>query len=183
MGLDDIAAECLRVRQGQDAQDPLAVDNGVYSYRKGGERHCWTPESVRALRTAVRDDSIDDYHRFAEMEDNGMFFIRDILRIKYGDEVPLDEVESAESIMRRFVTGAISFGAISKEAHECLAEAMNRIGSQSNTGEGGEDPARFTVQSDGRNLRSAVKQIASGRFGVTAEYLVNADELQIKSIL
>ena len=180
MGLDDIAAECLRVRQGQDAQDPLAVDNGVYSYRKGGERHCWTPESVRALRTAVRDDSIDDYHRFAEMEDNGMFFIRDILRVKYGDEVPLDEVESAESIMRRFVTGAISFGAISKEAHECLAEAMNRIGSQSNTGEGGEDPARFTVQSDGRNLRSAVKQIASGRFGVTAEYLVNADELQIK---
>ncbi|MGN0098872.1 MAG: glutamate synthase large subunit [Candidatus Methanomethylophilaceae archaeon] len=182
IGLDDIAREYLRIHEMavSSDDDPLAVDQGIYTYRKDGERHCWNPESVKALHAAVREDDVGEYHRFAEIEDNGMFFIRDLLDVKDGTPVPLDEVEPAESIMRRFVAGAISFGAISKESHECLAEAMNRIGSQSNTGEGGEDPARFKVQPDGRNLRSAVKQVASGRFGVTAEYLVNADELQIK---
>ena len=177
MGLDAIADEYARFRVDGD---PLAIDNGVYAYRKDGERHSWFPESVKALQNAVRFDDANEYSRFASLENGGRFFLRNLLDLKLGTPVPIGEVEPAESIMKRFVAGAISFGAISKEAHETLAEAMNRIGSQSNTGEGGEDPARFAVQDDGRNLRSAVKQVASGRFGVTAEYLVNADELQIK---
>ncbi len=180
IGLDDIAEEYLSVHRAAWSGSTGLTDRGEYAYRKDGERHSWTPESVKALRTAVREDSADDYRRFAELEDSGMFFLRDLLEVRKGTPVPLDQVESAESLMRRFVAGAISFGAISKEAHETLAEAMNMVGSQSNTGEGGEDPLRFTVGPDGRNLRSAVKQVASGRFGVTAEYLVNADELQIK---
>ena len=180
IGLDDIAQEYIRMHDAAFSGQTGVCDRGEYSYRKDGERHSWSPESVRALRSAVRQDSREDYDRFAAMEDGGMFFLRDLMDVKRGEPVPLDEVESAESIMKRFQVGAISFGAISREAHETLAEAMNMIGSRSNTGEGGEDPARFTVGPDGRNLRSAVKQVASGRFGVTAEYLVNADELQIK---
>ncbi|MDO5853203.1 MAG: glutamate synthase large subunit [Thermoplasmata archaeon] len=181
IGLDDIASEYLAIhRAALEGADAMAQDAGVYAARKGGERHSWNPETVKALRAAARSGSADDYARFAELVDGRMFYLRDLLGTKAGTPVPLDEVEPAEAIMRRFEAGAISFGAISREAHETLAEAMNSIGSQSNTGEGGEDPARFKVGPDGRNLRSAVKQVASGRFGVTAEYLVNADELQIK---
>ena len=170
--LDGIAADYVRMhreaRLGAGAPDRA-------------EPRSWSPEAVRALRTAARDGSRPDYDRFAALEDGGRFFLRDLLDISPGgDPVPLDEVEPAESIMRRFEVGAISFGAIGREAHEALAEAMNSIGSMSNTGEGGEDPARFRRRPDGRDLRSAVKQVASGRFGVTAEYLVNADEIQIK---
>lgn len=179
IGLDEIASEYAAFANTEG--DPLSKDNGVYSYKKDGERHSWSPESVKALQNAVRNVDESEYARFASLEDGGRFFLRDLLDVKKAETpIPIDEVEPAEQIMKRFVVGAISFGAISKEAHETLAEAMNRIGSQSNTGEGGEDPSRFTIQPDGRNLRSAVKQVASGRFGVTAEYLVNADELQIK---
>lgn len=177
IGLDEIAEEYSRF---VETADPLSVDNGVYTYRKDGERHSWSPESVKALQNAARTGDVNEYNRFSALEDGGRLFLRNLLDVKAGQAIPIDEVEPAEDIMKRFVAGAISFGAISKEAHETIAEAMNRIGSQSNTGEGGEDPARFRLQEDGRNIRSAVKQVASGRFGVTAEYLVNADELQIK---
>ena len=180
IGLDDIAEEYLGVHRAAFSGVAGLSDRGEYSYKKGGERHSWCPDSVKALRSAVKTGDEAEYRRFAEMEDSGRFFLRDLLDVKRGTPVPLDEVEPAESIMKRMEVGAISFGAISKEAHETLAEAMNSIGSKSNTGEGGEDPARFRPGPDGRNLRSAVKQVASGRFGVTAEYLVNADELQIK---
>ena len=178
IGLDEIASEYLAVHDA--ARSGQVQDKGEYSYRKDGERHSWTPDAVKALRSAAVNASRPDYDRFADMEDGGRFFLRHLLDVRKGDPIPIDEVESAESIMKRFEVGAISFGAISKEAHETLAEAMNSIGSRSNTGEGGEDPARFVPGPDGRNLRSAIKQVASGRFGVTAEYLVNADELQIK---
>ena len=178
IGLDEIAAEYIAMHR--TAVGEGVEDKGEYAYRKGGERHSWTPDSVKALRSAAVNGDRGDYDRFSAMEDGGMFFLRDLLDVRKGEPVPLDEVESVESIMRRFEVGAISFGAISKEAHETLAEAMNLIGSRSNTGEGGEDPSRFVPGPDGRNTRSAIKQVASGRFGVTAEYLVNADELQIK---
>ena len=181
IGLDDIAAEYLAMHKAAaEGADAMAEDAGVYVYRKGGERHVWSPEVVKALRTAAKSGSPEDYRAFADDVDGRMFFLRDILDTKRGTPVPIDEVEPAESIMKRFEVGAISFGAISMEAHETLAEAMNAIGSRSNTGEGGEDPSRFKVGPNGRNVRSAVKQVASGRFGVTAQYLVNADELQIK---
>ncbi len=181
IGLDDIAAEYLAMHSvARSADRGELVDKGEYAFRRDGEKHCWNPESIKALQVAVRQDSRDDYDRFARMEDGGMFFLRDLLDVAEGTPIPLNDVEPIESIMRRFEVGAISFGAISREAHEMLAEAMNRIGSKSNTGEGGEDPSRFTIGFDGRNLRSAVKQVASGRFGVTTEYMVNADELQIK---
>lgn len=180
IGLDGIAGEYLAMhRAAVEGADAMAGDAGTYSPRKGGERHVWNPESVKALRAAARSGGAEDYARFAGLVDGRMFYLRDLLATRPADPVPLDEVEPAESVMRRFQTGAISFGAISREAHETLAEAMNEIGSRSNTGEGGEDPARFRPVG-GRNLRSSVKQVASGRFGVTAEYLVNADELQIK---
>ena len=178
IGLDGIAAEYIAMHR-TPVGDGIG-DKGEYTYRKGGERHSWTPDSVKVLRSAAVNGSREDYDRFSAMEDGGMFFLRDLLEVRKGEPVPIDEVESVESIMRRFEVGAISFGAISREAHETLAEAMNLIGSKSNTGEGGEDPARFVPGPDGRNTRSAIKQVASGRFGVTAEYLVNADELQIK---
>ena len=162
--------------------DPGKVrsNEGVYGYSKDGEKHSWSPAAVRALRTAARDSDAESYREFADAADGGRFFIRDLMEVKKGDPVPIDEVESADSIMKRFVGQGISFGAISKEAHETFAEAMNLIGGQSNTGEGGEDPARSVPSKDGRDLRSRVKQVASGRFGVTARYLVSADEIQIK---
>ena len=179
IGMEDIQREYVRVHR--EAFDGTAIaDRGEYSYRKGGERHSWSPEAVRMLRSAARDGDAGSYRRFVELEDGGMFFLRDLLDIGSEGKVPIEEVESAESIMRRMDTGAISFGAISLEAHETLAAAMNMVGSRSNTGEGGEDPARSKVGPGGRNTRSAVKQVASGRFGVTAQYLVDADELQIK---
>lgn len=179
-GLDDIARDYVAMhRAAAGGRDARAEDAGVYVYRKGCERHSWSPDVVRALREASRSGSEDDYRRYVGMAEGGRFHLRDLLEVR-GDPVPIDEVEPAESLMRRFVSGAISFGAISAEAHETLAEAMNLIGSTSNSGEGGEDPARFRPGPDGRDLRSRVKQVASGRFGVTTEYLVNADELQIK---
>ncbi len=181
IGLDGIAAEYLVMHKAAlEGADAMAEDAGVYASRKDGERHSWSPDAVKALRAAAVSGDGKDYEKFASLVDGRRFFLRDLLETKAGTPVPLDEVEPAESIMKRFEVAAISFGAIGLEAHETLAEAMNSIGSRSNTGEGGEDPSRFRIGPDGRNTRSAVKQVSSARFGVTAEYLVNADELQIK---
>ena len=155
---------------------------GQYSFRDDGEQHAWTPATIAALQKATRSGSFEMFREFTSLVDDkpDPIFIRDFLDWRRGTPVPLDEVESEQSIIRRFVTGAMSFGSISREAHETLAVAMNSIGARSNTGEGGEDRERFLPRPDGTSARNAIKQVASGRFGVTAEYLVNADELQIK---
>jgi len=155
---------------------------GQYSFRKDGESHAWNPETIATLQLATRMGSYKKFKVFTSLVDNKPepIFIRDFLDFKKGTPVPVDEVEPVEAIMKRFVTGAMSFGSISREAHEALGIAMNAIGARSNTGEGGEDPERFKPRADGTSARSAIKQVASGRFGVTAEYLMNADEIQIK---
>jgi glutamate synthase (NADPH/NADH) large chain len=156
-------------------------NEGIYAFRKEGEMHAWNPETISKLQIATR---MGDYQKFKEYthsidHNTKPGFLRDFLTYKK-NPVDISEVEPVEAITRRFVTGAMSFGSISKEAHEAMAIAMNMLQGHSNTGEGGEDPARFKIGEDGLNRRSAIKQIASGRFGVTAEYLINADELQIK---
>jgi glutamate synthase (NADPH) large chain len=157
---------------------------GVYAWRVTGERHLWSPSSVAALQKAVRLEDARSYEEYARLINDapgGAMTLRGLLDLQpVGPAVPIEEVEEARIIVRRFATGAMSFGSISKEAHETLAIAMNRIGARSNTGEGGEDEARFLRDARGDLRRSSVKQIASGRFGVTAHYLVNADEIQIK---
>ncbi|MGN1245690.1 MAG: glutamate synthase large subunit [Muribaculaceae bacterium] len=163
--------------------DRLPLSNlGVYAFRKTGELHAWNPETIATLQIATRLGSYKKFKEYTAAVDGKPkpIFIRDFFDFKKGTPVPIEEVESVENIMHRFVTGAMSFGAISKEAHEALGIAMNRIGAKSNTGEGGEDAERFKPRPDGESARSAIKQVASGRFGVTAEYLVNADEIQIK---
>ena len=150
---------------------------GQYTFRKDGEHHAWNPETIASLQLSTRLGSYKKFKEYTQCVDTKKepIFIRDFLEFRPGTPIPLEEVEPEESIMKRFVTGAMSFGAISREAHEAMAIAMNSIGARSNTGEGGEDAARFSTPA-----RSAIKQVASGRFGVTAEYLVNADEIQIK---
>lgn len=164
-----------------DDDKPL-IHNGFYSYRKNGEYHAWNPESIATLQLATRLGSYKKFKEYTAGIDNktAPVFIRDFLKFKEGTPISIDEVEPVEAITKRFVTGAMSFGSISKEAHEAIAIAMNKIGARSNTGEGGEDSARFAPREDGTSARSAIKQVASGRFGVTTEYLVNADEIQIK---
>ena len=177
-----------RVRDSPIYRDMLAV-GGEYAYRVRGEEHAWTAETVGTLQHAVRGNSYDSYRAFAQMvneQSERLLTICGLFRIKSADEdgrapVPLSEVEPAENIVKRFATGAMSFGSISREAHTTLAIAMNRIGGKSNTGEGGEE--RRPLQADCRtaiSMRSAIKQVASGRFGVTTEYLVNSDMMQIK---
>jgi glutamate synthase domain-containing protein 2/glutamate synthase domain-containing protein 3 len=157
---------------------------GAYQWRRDGERHLLNPSTVHKLQQAVRKNDYELYREFAREVDEqsrGLFTIRGLLRLKTRSEpIPLDEVEPADEIVRRFCTGAMSFGSISPEAHETLAIAMNRLGGKSNSGEGGEDPARYAPDPSGDWRRSAIKQVASGRFGVTSWYLVNAEELQIK---
>jgi glutamate synthase (NADPH/NADH) large chain len=155
---------------------------GIYTYRKEGEYHAWNPETISKLQIATR---LGDYRKFKEYTEivdykKQPVFLRDMLTWKRRQQIDIKDVESVESITKRFVTGAMSFGSISRESHEAIAIALNILNGQSNTGEGGEDPERFKVGEDGLNRRSSIKQIASGRFGVTAEYLINADELQIK---
>jgi len=188
VGLDIIAAECLqRHRRGFPpiSVDPHTLDlGGQYQWRRQGEAHHWNPETVAKLQHAVRINSFETFKEFTRLindEARNRSTIRGLLTIKQGAvPVPLEEVEPAKDIVKRFVTGAMSFGSISKEAHENLAVAMNRIGGKSNTGEGGEDPDRFKRDPNGDLRRSAIKQVASGRFGVTIEYLTNSDEMQIK---
>ncbi|HEY1218591.1 MAG TPA: glutamate synthase central domain-containing protein, partial [Bryobacteraceae bacterium] len=181
--LDVLAREAILKHQHafqprNESDTDLAI-GGTYQYRERGERHLFNPQTIVKLQHAVRQESFATFQEYTELIDrqnHQLTTLRGLLEIKKADEpVPIEEVEPVSSIVKRFATGAMSFGSISKEAHETLAIAMNRIGGKSNTGEGGEDEERF---GDGR--RSAIKQVASGRFGVTANYLVNADELQIK---
>ncbi len=167
-----------------DAYDYPELDpGGLYQWRLRGEHHTFNPDSVAKLQDAVRRDNPKTYEEFARAANDDaerMCTLRGLLDFKWGDAVPLEEVEPASAIMRRFCTGAMSYGSISLESHQTLAIAMNRIGGKSNTGEGGEDVSRFTPEPNGDSRRSAIKQIASGRFGVTSWYLVNSDEMQIK---
>lgn len=161
--------------------DPLLPHIGQMSYRKDGERHAWNPETISTLQLATRTDSYKKFKEFTRAVDEkeSPIFLRDFFGFRR-NPIDIGQVEPVESIVKHFVTGAISFGAISKEAHEALALAMNELGARSNTGEGGEDNRRFHDTVDGIRLSSKTKQVASGRFGVTAEYLVNAEEIQIK---
>ncbi len=185
IGLDEIAEEmAIPHRAAYDISvNGFLLNPGYYQYRIYGEKHAWNPETVALLQWSTKTG---DYQKFKEytatidsFRKKDPIFIRDFLKVKRSP-IDITKVESADQIMRRFFTGAMSYGSISKEAHEALAIAMNSIGGRSNSGEGGEDPERFKIRADGSNPRSAVKQVASGRFGVTANYLVNADEIQIK---
>ncbi|HEY0946094.1 MAG TPA: glutamate synthase large subunit [Opitutaceae bacterium] len=187
VGLDVIAQEVLLRHRAAYPERPVnghvLSPGGLYKWRTEGEAHLFTPESIHKLQRAVRSGSYATYKDYAKHindQSRALCTLRSLLEFKTGDAIPLEEVEPVESIMKRFKTGAMSYGSISKEAHETLAIAMNRIGGKSNTGEGGEDPERFTPLPNGDSKNSAIKQVASGRFGVTSEYLVNARELQIK---
>ena len=185
--LSQIAADALtRHATGFASSSPadLALPfGGDYSYRTDGERHLWTPQTISDLQRAVQLDDRHAYNEYATAINNqcaAASTLRGLFALVPGDPVPLDEVEPVDAIVKRFCTGAMSMGSISKEAHETLAIAMNRLGGRSNTGEGGEDPARYVPGEDGDLLDCAIKQVASGRFGVTIEYLAQAKELQIK---
>jgi glutamate synthase (NADPH/NADH) large chain len=192
VGLAEIAEETARRHAdafGDAQMYKTALDvGGEYAYRTRGEDHAWTAESVSTLQHAVRGNSLERYKAFAKIlneQSERLLTLRGLFKIKSADDekrkpVPLDQVEPAKDIVRRFATGAMSFGSISREAHTTLAIAMNRIGGKSNTGEGGEESDRFKPMPNGDSMRSAIKQVASGRFGVTTEYLVNADMMQIK---
>lgn len=174
---DEGYAPCYKDRE----LEGLLPYAGLFSYRKDGERHAWNPETISTLQLATRLGSYKKFKEFTSLVDNKPkpIFLRDFFEFKK-NPISVDEVESVDDIVKHFVTGAMSFGAISKEAHEALALAMNKLGIRSNTGEGGEDNERFHEKFDGISLCSKTKQIASGRFGVTTEYLVNAEEIQIK---
>jgi len=187
IGLRDIAEEALArhaLAFGPEPAGDVLVPGGYLAFRVDGERHIWNPLTIGSLQKAVRQQDAASYKEFAKFINEQQEYpgtLRGLWDLtQAGPAVPLMEVEPAAQIVKRFVTGAMSFGSISKEAHENMAIAMNRIGGRSNTGEGGEDPARFLPDAAGDSRRSSIKQVASGRFGVTAEYLVNADEIQIK---
>lgn len=188
IGLAEIAVETVRRHAAAYGDNPIYRNmldvGGVYGYRVRGEDHAWTPENIASLQHAVRGNSQDRYAEFARSineQSERLLTIRGLMRLKPADRpIDISEVEPASEIVKRFATGAMSFGSISREAHTTLAVAMNRIGGRSNTGEGGEEPDRFVPLANGDSMRSAIKQVASGRFGVTAEYLVNADDIQIK---
>jgi len=184
IGLEEIAREaCMLHRRAYIEKPELLPSDGVYSYRRSGERHAWNPETIHLLQWATSTGDYERYREFARIvnEQNAEpRFIRGLFDFVPGSEIPLEEVEPVENICRRFTTGAMSFGSLSLEAHETIAIAMNSIHGRSNSGEGGENPERFVPRNDGTLSRSAIKQIASGRFGVTSNYLVNADEIQIK---
>ncbi|MDE6400339.1 MAG: glutamate synthase subunit alpha, partial [Muribaculaceae bacterium] len=184
IGIEDVAGDVLANHTRAYSGECGALDDfGNYSFKKKGELHAWNPSVVRALQEATSKCDETKFREFVSLveEKPEAILLRDLMTVESDREpVALEEVESEESLMRRFCTEAMSFGAISKEAHEALAIAMNKIGGMSNTGEGGEDPERNKVRDDGTWARSSVKQVASGRFGVDAEYLVNADEIQIK---
>ena len=209
IGLPEVAEEALRIHRAAFGNDPVLANaleaGGEYAYRVRGEEHMWTPDAIAKLQHATRSNDTRTYKEYAKLindQSQRMMTIRGLFEIKSAAvPVPLSEVEEAKEIVKRFVTGAMSLGSISTEAHTTLAIAMNRIGGKSNTGEGGEDPARYTplksgdtlskiigqgrierdlVFQEGDSLRSRIKQVAAGRFGVTAEYLSSADQIQIK---
>jgi len=188
IGLDEVATETVRRHEsafGNQSFHTVELDvGGDYAFRLRGEEHVWTPETVSTLQHAVRSDNYELFQKYtAKVDDQTRKLknLRGLFELDMLDEpIPLEEVESAAEIVKRFATGAMSFGSISWEAHTNLAIAMNRLGGKSNTGEGGEEPKRYIPLENGDSMRSAVKQVASGRFGVTTEYLVNADDIQIK---
>ncbi len=185
IGLKEIArdAMALHANSSRSTDHSSLPNQGQFAWRKDGIKHAWNPETIAKLQLATRQGSYEKFKEWAKLVDEkeSPIFIRDFFGWKKASTpTPIDEVESVESIVKHFVTGAMSFGALSIEAHEALALAMNKIGARSNTGEGGEDNARYHTEVDGVSLSSKTKQIASGRFGVTAEYLVNAEEIQIK---
>ena len=200
VGLKEIARDAIRLRSLTPDPSPLRAtllpsggrkgegsgylpNNGQFSWRKDGIKHAWNPETIAKLQLATRQGNYEKFKQWSKLVDEkeSPIFIRDFFEFKKAAKAtPIEEVESVESIVKHFVTGAMSFGALSIEAHEALALAMNKLGARSNTGEGGEDNARYHSEVDGVSLSSKTKQIASGRFGVTAEYLVNAEEIQIK---
>ena len=185
--LDEVARDAIAFhKEGMEVlkkkgEAELLPNRGLYAFRKDGEKHAWNPETISTLQLATRLGSYKKFKEFTAMVDSkeSPIFLRDFLDFRRAP-ISIDRVEPVENIVQRFVTGAMSNGSISREAHEAMAIAMNKLHGRSNTGEGGEDRARFMPREDGTNLRSAIKQVASGRFGVTAEYLVNADEIQIK---
>lgn len=185
--LDEVARDAIAFhKEGMEVlkkkgEAELLPNRGLYAFRKDGEKHAWNPETISTLQLATRLGSYKKFKEFTAMVDSkeSPIFLRDFLDFRRAP-ISIDRVEPVENIVQRFVTGAMSYGSISREAHEAMAIAMNKLHGRSNTGEGGEDRARFIPREDGTSLRSAIKQVASGRFGVTAEYLVNADEIQIK---
>jgi glutamate synthase (NADPH/NADH) large chain len=192
VGLPEIAEEAFRRHADAFGLNPVFKDaldvGGDYAWRTRGEAHVWEPEVIAHLQHAVRGNLPEEYRAYANLvngAERDLKTLRGLFRIREAEEmgrkpIPLAEVEPAAAIVKRFATGAMSFGSISREAHTTLAIAMNRIGGRSNTGEGGEEPDRFRPLANGDSMRSAIKQVASGRFGVTTEYLVNADQIQIK---
>ncbi|WP_340588555.1 glutamate synthase large subunit [Erythrobacter alti] len=192
VGLAEVAQETVRRHAAAYGDNPIYRNmldvGGIYQYRLRGEEHAWTPANIAQLQHAVRSeqggDAKDQYDAFAKSVNDQaerLLTIRGLMELHKADEpIPLDEVEPAAEIVKRFSTGAMSFGSISHEAHSTLAVAMNRIGGRSNTGEGGEEPFRFKPLDNGDSMRSRIKQVASGRFGVTTEYLANSDDIQIK---
>ena len=185
IGIQEIAKESLMPHEKAYSTDtPLDImkSHGTYAYRFDGEHHAWNPQTIALLQWATRTNDYKKYKEFSSIvdkENQYPTFLRGLMDYKK-NPIDISEVEPATEIYKRFVTGAMSYGSISREAHEAMAVAMNELGGRSNTGEGGEDSERFKPKADGSNARSSIKQVASGRFGVTNNYLVNADEIQIK---
>ena len=184
IGIKELARETIMMHEKAFIEKPLFLESeGVYSYRKDGEKHAWNPDTIRLVQWATRSN---DYKKFKEfsalvnMENQRPHVIRGLFDFKKQKPISIDEVEPVENILKRLTTGAMSFGSLGKDVHEAMAVAMNTIGGRSNSGEGGEEPERFLPRPDGTSSRSSIKQVASGRFGVTSNYLVNADEIQIK---
>ncbi len=188
VGFEILAEETLRRHElgyptRDEARLPVLPNFGLFHWRSSGEKHAWIPQTIASIQKAARQGDKNSYKEFAKLINEQVArecHLRGLVRFKPGKSIPLDEVESAKEIVKRFCTGAMSYGSISAEAHETIAIAMNRLGGKSNTGEGGEDYKRFAPLPNGDSKRSAIKQVASGRFGVTSWYLTNADELQIK---
>src|SRR5690606_6948291 len=187
LGLNEIAREVL-VRhkvaypEGTGLNQKLET-GGVYQWKQRGEAHIFNPQTVHLLQHSTRTNDYQVFKKYSKLIDDQtqkVLTLRGLMKFKKGGAIPLEEVEPVENIFKRFATGAMSFGSISWEAHTTLAIAMNRIGGKSNSGEGGEDEIRYSLRENGDNLSSAIKQVASGRFGVTSHYLANARELQIK---
>ncbi len=182
VGLDKIAGDAVKMHDAAEVQhDKYLQNQGQFHWRKDGIRHAWNPETIATLQLATRTGSYEKFKEYTRLVDSKEhpIFVRDFLSWKK-NPISIDEVEPVEDIVKHFVAGAMSFGALSKEAHEAICLAMNKLGARSNTGEGGEDAERFHSTIDGISLSSKTKQVASGRFGVTTEYLVNAEEIQIK---
>ena len=188
VGIEEIERETrARHRFAYPAREPAGIlelkPGGYYQWRRDGEYHMYNPDTISLLQHSTRSGSFESFQQFSRLmneETRRLCTIRGMLEFKPSDAIPIEEVEPASEIVKRFATGAMSLGSISRNAHEALAIAMNRIGARSNTGEGGEDYHRYTPDDNGDSRNSAIKQVASGRFGVTINYLANARDLQIK---